>query len=101
MGSARGEGTQESSPSQGKAWPAEATTGHVWPERHFTGQGTCSLQNMGLRQSPMAWNCRLNSYLLLSPSQEGARSRERPHVVPAWSQNWSYWENSILEEAGG
>jgi len=48
------------------------------------GRGTCSLQeNVGPNQSPVAWSRRLTSSLLLSPSQEGARPRKRPHVVPA------------------
>lgn len=64
-------------------------------------RGMCSLQeHVGPRQSPVAWSHRLSSYVLPSPSQEGARPSDRPHV-PAWSQNWFHWENSILEEAGG
>lgn len=64
-------------------------------------RGMCSLQeNVGPSQSPVAWSHRLSSYVLPSPSQEGARPSDRPQV-PAWSQNWPHQGNSILEEAGG
>lgn len=65
------------------------------------GQGRCFLQEkVRPRQSPVAWSGRRSPYLPPPLARKVAEPRDWPHT-PALSQNWSHWENSTLEKAGG